>query len=85
MNNVKVFVLMAGMTALFAAIGGAFGGQSGMLMALLFAGLMNFIMYFSSAKMVLRMYRAQVVTAKEAPELANDFTRVVASRVFRIK
>jgi heat shock protein HtpX len=69
MTNVKVFVLMAGMTALFAAIGGAFGGQGGMMMALMFAGVMNFAMYFLSAKMVLKAYKAQVVDASQAPEL----------------
>jgi heat shock protein HtpX len=69
MNNIKVFVLMAGMTALFVAIGGYFGGQSGMVMAFVFAALMNFVMYFASAKMVLRMYGARVVSEREAPEL----------------
>jgi heat shock protein HtpX len=69
MTNVKVFVLMAGMTALFAAIGGAFGGQGGMMMALMFAGVMNFVMYYKSSSMVLRMYKAQVVDASQAPEL----------------
>jgi len=69
MNNVKVFVLMAGMTALFGALGASFAGQSGMVMALVFAGAMNFIMYWTSSKMVLRMYRAQVVSEREAPEL----------------
>lgn len=69
MNNLKVFTLMAGLTALFIAIGGAIGGEGGMILALLFAGVMNFVMYFGSAKMVLRMYRARVVTAAEAPEL----------------
>ena len=69
MNNVKVFVLMAGLTSLFVAIGGYFGGQGGMIMAVVFAGLMNFIMYFASSKMVLRMYGARVVTEREAPEL----------------
>jgi len=69
MNNVKVFVLMAGLTALFVAIGGYFGGQSGMIMAFAFAGLMNFVMYFASSKMVLRMYGARVVSEREAPEL----------------
>ena len=69
MNNVKVFVLLAGLTSLFVAIGGYFGGQSGMVMALAFAGLMNFIMYFASSTMVLRMYGARVVTEQEAPEL----------------
>ena len=69
MNNVKVFVLMAGLTSLFIALGGAFGGQAGMVMALVFAGLMNFVMYFGSSKMVLRMYKARVVTPAEAPAL----------------
>jgi heat shock protein HtpX len=76
MNNFKVFALMAGMTALLMGIGGAFGGQSGMLLMLLFAGGMNFFMYFASGKMVLRMYKAQVVTAKEAPELYEMVDRL---------
>ncbi|HEY0972654.1 MAG TPA: zinc metalloprotease HtpX [Gemmatimonadales bacterium] len=69
MNNLKVFVLLAGLTALFMAIGGAIGGQSGMMIALVLAAGMNFFMYWGSASMVLRAYRAQVVTASEAPEL----------------
>jgi len=69
MNNVKVFVLMAGLTALLVGLGGTFGGQSGMVTALAFAGLMNFVMYFGSSTFVLRAYGARVVTAAEAPEL----------------
>jgi heat shock protein HtpX len=69
MNNIKVFALMAGLTALFGAVGAMIGGQAGMLMALAFAGLMNVVMYWGSSSMVLRMYRAQVVTEREAPEL----------------
>lgn len=69
MNNMKVFVLMAAMTALLGAIGGVVGGQSGLIMALLFAGLMNVFMYWNSSKMVLKMYRAQVVDRAQAPEL----------------
>src|SRR5688500_8409855 len=69
MNNFKVFALMAAMTALFMGVGGAFGGQSGMMMALVFAGGMNFFMYWASSSMVLRMYGARTVTALEAPEL----------------
>ena len=69
MNNIKVFALMAGLTALLVALGGAFGGQNGMIMMLLFAGASNFFMYFASSSMVLRMYKARVVTEQEAPEL----------------
>src|SRR5215211_9447251 len=76
MNNVKVFVLMAGLTSLFVAVGGYFGGQGGMVMAFVFAGLMNFFMYFASSKMVLRMYGARVVTEREAPELYQMVDRL---------
>lgn len=69
MNNVKVFGLMALLTALFIAAGGALGGQSGVVIALLLVGGMNFFMYFKSSSMVLRMYRARVVDRSAAPEL----------------
>ena len=69
MNNVKVFALMAGLTAMLVAVGGAFGGQSGMIMAFVLAAGMNVFAYFSSDKMVLRMYRARVIDASAAPEL----------------
>ncbi|HEX8363433.1 MAG TPA: zinc metalloprotease HtpX [Longimicrobium sp.] len=76
MNNVKVFGLMAGLTALFVMAGGALGGQGGMIIALLMAAAMNFFAYFASAKMVLRMYNAQIVTAAEAPELYEMVDRL---------
>ena len=76
MNNLKVFGLMAAMMALFGVLGASLGGQGGMVMALLFGGVMNFVMYFASAKMVLRMYKAQVVTAAEAPGLYEMVDRL---------
>lgn len=69
MNNIKVFVLMAGLTGLVVAIGNALGGSSGALVALVLSAAMNLVMYWSSSSMVLRAYGAQVVTAAEAPEL----------------
>jgi len=76
MNNTKVFMLMAGMTAMFIAIGGAIGGQSGMLTALVFAGGMNFFMYYASSSMVLKMYKARTITAAEAPDLYEMVDRL---------
>src|SRR5919108_6682637 len=76
MNNVKVFVLMAGLTALFGAIGAWLGGQSGMVTALVFAGGMNFLMYYTSSSMVLRMYGARVVSEAEAPNLYRMVDRL---------
>ncbi len=69
MSQIKIFVLMAAMTAVFMGIGGAVGGQSGAILALLLAGGMNLFMYWNSASMVLRAYGAQVVTPEQAPEL----------------
>jgi heat shock protein HtpX len=69
MNNVKVFMLMAGLTGLVMVIGQVLGGGSGAIMGLLLAAGMNLFMYWGSSSMVLRSYNAQVVTEKEAPEL----------------
>jgi heat shock protein HtpX len=69
MNNVKVFLLMAGLTGLLGVLGSALGGQGGLVLALLFAAGMNFFAWFASAKMVLRAYGARTVGPDEAPEL----------------
>jgi heat shock protein HtpX len=69
MNNVKTFVLMAGLLGLFVLAGQLIGGSSGLVAALVIGCLFNFIMYFFSDRLVLRMYGAHVVTAQEAPEL----------------
>lgn len=76
MNNLKVFVLMAALTALLGAIGGYFGGQSGLIVALLFGGAMNVFMYWNSSSMVLRMYRAKVVDRSQLPELYEMVDRL---------
>ena len=69
MNNVKTFVLMAGLLGLFLLAGQLIGGSSGLLAALVIGSLFNFVMYFFSDRLVLRMYGAQVVDAQQAPEL----------------
>jgi heat shock protein HtpX len=76
MNNMKVFVLMAGLTALLAGIGGAVGGQGGLVIALGFAAVMNVFAYWTSASMVLRMYKARKITPEQAPELYEMVDRL---------
>lgn len=76
MNNVKVFVLMAGLTALLGALGGYAGGSTGLVLALLLAGGMNVFMYWNSSKMVLRSYRARIVTREQVPELYDMVDRL---------
>lgn len=69
MEQVKTIVLLTGMTVLLVMLGGYFGGAGGMMIALLFAGGMNFYAYFFSDKVVLAHYHAKPVSAEEAPRL----------------
>lgn len=61
MNTLKTFVLMGVLTFILLLIGNAIGGQSGVIVALIMAGVMNFISYWFSDKIVLSMYGAQLV------------------------
>jgi heat shock protein HtpX len=63
-NWIKTSILMAGIVALFGAVGMALGGAQGMLIALLIGAAMNVFAYWNSDKMVLRMYHAQEVDAQ---------------------
>jgi heat shock protein HtpX len=67
-NWLKTSMLMAAIVALFALIGSLIGGQSGMLLALGFALVMNLGAYWFSDKLVLRMYNARQVDGSTAPE-----------------
>src|SRR5437870_5744561 len=68
-NTFKTFILLAGMTALLLAIGDALGGRQGLVIALVFAGVMNFVGYWFSDKIALGMSGAQAVSEEEAPDL----------------
>ncbi|NJN40181.1 MAG: zinc metalloprotease HtpX [Gammaproteobacteria bacterium] len=78
-NWFKTSILMAGILALFGAVGGALGGAQGMLIALIVGGAMNFFAYWFSDKMVLRMYNAQEVDETTSPYL-YDMVRDLAAR-----
>jgi heat shock protein HtpX len=67
-NWLKTTILMAGIVALFGAMGAALGGQQGMIIALLLGGAMNFFAYWFSDKMVLKMYKAREVDETSAPQ-----------------
>ncbi len=68
-NWFKTTLLMAAILALFMLMGGMIGGRSGMLLALIFGGGMNLFAYWNSDKMILKMYNAQQVDHRTAPEL----------------
>lgn len=68
-NMFKTTALLALLTGLFVVIGGALGGQIGMVIALVFAVAMNMGAWWFSDKLALRMSGAQEVTPEEQPEL----------------
>nr|WP_111298954.1 zinc metalloprotease HtpX [Paracoccus saliphilus] len=68
-GNIKVFMLMAALTALVMALGWMLGGSGGALIALLIAGGMNFFSYWNSDKMVLRQQGAVELSPTQGGDL----------------
>src|SRR5438445_5133433 len=66
-NMFKTAFLLRALTLLLIFIGRVFGGQNGMLLALILAAVLNFVSYFFSDKLALAMYRAKPVTREELP------------------
>jgi heat shock protein HtpX len=60
-NGLKTTILLAALSGLLLVIGDLLGGANGMVIAFIFAIVMNFGSYWFSDKIVLRMYRAQAV------------------------
>lgn len=69
MNSIKTVFLMGALFGMFMLIGGLLGGQGGMMMAFIFALVMNFSMYWFSDTIVLKMYRAQELPQDRAPRI----------------
>ena len=89
-NQLKTVFLLGALTAILIFFGNAIGGSEGMKVALVMAAIMNFVSYWFSDRMVLRMYAAQEVSPQQAPELhdmVGDLAReagVPMPRVFVI-
>ena len=69
MNTIKTGLLLGALTGLLMLIGGYFGGKGGIVIAFIFAMVMNFGAYWFSDKLILKMYNAQEVSVNEAPQL----------------
>lgn len=69
MSIMRTGLLIAGLTALFGAVGFMLGGQSGMLVALAIATAMNLFAYWNSDKIVLKIYKARLIDPASNPEL----------------
>ena len=79
-NTFKTAFLLTALTLLLMFLGRIFGGQNGMLIALVFAAVLNFVSYFFSDKIALAMYRAQPVSREELPR-AYQIVERLTSRV----
>jgi heat shock protein HtpX len=69
MSGLRTAVLLGALTGLLVGLGYLIGGAGFAIIALIFAGIMNFAMYWFSDKLALRMAGAKEVTPQEAPEL----------------
>ncbi|MGM0453714.1 MAG: zinc metalloprotease HtpX [Thermodesulfobacteriota bacterium] len=66
-NQIRTTLLLGLLTGVIVWIGHFFGGTAGMVIALLFAGGMNFFSYWYSDKIVLKMYRAKEISPDQNP------------------
>src|SRR5215469_11614002 len=78
MKTLKTAFLLTALTLLLLFIGQAFGGRSGMTIALVFAILMNGSAYFFSDKIALMSSGAQPVTREQEPRLYSVMERLAA-------
>lgn len=68
-SQLKTLFLLALLTALILFLGQAMGGRGGLIIALVLALVMNFVSYWWSDKIVLRMYQAQELAPADGPWL----------------
>jgi heat shock protein HtpX len=68
----RTWILLAGLSALFVAVGGLVGGTSGIFVFLLIAVGFNFAMFWFSDRLALKMSRARPLEPGEARDLAAD-------------
>ena len=72
MNTLKTVGLMTFLTLILVSAGGALGGQSGALMALIFAGVINMGSYWFSDKIVIKMYKGKETTSGVLYDVVRD-------------
>lgn len=79
MNTLKTTILMALLTGILIAVGGAFGGNHGAAIMLVFSLGMNFFSYWFSDSIVLKSYGAREVSQSEEPELYSLVSNLAAN------
>lgn len=77
MSHFRTYILIAVLTALFGVIGYALGGAGGMMLALIFAAGSNLFAYWNADKIVLRMYRAEIVDRSHPSGAVRRYVEIV--------
>ncbi len=75
-NTLKTAFLLTALTLFLLFVGERLGGNNGLVLALLFAGVMNFTSYFFSDKIALAMYRAKPATREQLPRVYSVVERM---------
>jgi heat shock protein HtpX len=78
MKTLKTTFLLTALTLLLLFLGASFGGERGMMLALVVAVLMNGTAYFFSDKIALASSGAQPISREEAPRLYAVMERLAA-------
>jgi heat shock protein HtpX len=78
-TRIRTWILLAGLSALFVALGGLVGGPSGLVVFLVIAVGFNFAMFWFSDRLALKMSRARPLEEGEAPAVVED-VRELAER-----
>jgi heat shock protein HtpX len=77
-NNLKTTVLLAGLTGLLLAIGQLWGGERGLMFALILAAVMNLGSYFFSDKLAIAMSGAKPISREQNPRIYQIVERLAA-------
>ncbi|MEO0297140.1 MAG: zinc metalloprotease HtpX [candidate division WOR-3 bacterium] len=77
--RIKTVLFLGFLTGILIFLGNLLGGYTGMIYALILAGIMNFVSYYFSDKIVLTMYGAKKIRYEEAPFL-HEIVEELASR-----
>src|SRR5258708_13407760 len=78
MSYLRTAILLAGLTALFMAVGYLLAGSSGAVVAFFVAAAMNFITYRNADRLVLSMHGAREVDERTAPEFVHIVTELAS-------
>ncbi|MFP4371502.1 MAG: zinc metalloprotease HtpX [Halanaerobium sp.] len=69
MHRTKTFLLMFSLIIIFMFFGGMIAGENGVVMAFIFALGINFISYWNSDKIAIKMTKSKPLSESEAPEV----------------